>query len=280
MKFHFIYTFFALTLAAVLFMGTGSGAGANQSVDLTGSPLGGGVFCSLCHGGGSFAPTLAVQVLDNGTPVTAYEPGKTYTLRTAITAGSGTPARYGFMAVALTGATNQGAGVFGTPPAGMRKTTISNRVYVEHNTPSMANTFEVEWTAPAAGTGDVRFYSAGNATNNNNGTSGDNAVRLTTPLTLTEMATSNLSTTELFRQLSAWPNPVSNQLNIRIVTANSGLYRMDVLDAQGRWLRSEQVQLAAGENNLRRDWNDATPGVYFVQFSDGEGLATLRVLKR
>lgn len=277
MKFHFIYTFFALALTASLFMGSATGAGANQSIDLTGSPLGGGIFCSFCHTGGSFAPTLAVQVLDNGTPVTAYEPGKTYTLRTAITASA---ARYGFMAVALTGPTNQGAGAFGTPPAGMRKTTISNRVYVEHNTPSISNTFEVEWTAPAAGTGDVRFYSAGNATNNNNGITGDNAVRLATPLTLTEMATSNLSTTELFRQLSAWPNPVSDQLNIRIVTANSGLFKMDVLDAQGRWLRSEQVQLAAGENNLRRDWSDATSGVYFVNFSDGEGQATLRVLKR
>jgi|APTNR8051073442_1049403.scaffolds.fasta_scaffold00694_19 hypothetical protein len=280
MKFHFIYTFFALALAAYLFMGSATGAGANQNVDLTGSPLGGGIFCSFCHMGGSFSPTLAVQVLDNGTPVTAYEPGKTYSLRVAITAGSGTPSRYGFMAVALTGATNQGAGAFGTPPAGMRKTTISNRVYVEHNTPSVSNTFEVEWTAPAAGTGDVRFYSAGNATDNSNSITGDNPVRLTTPLTLTEMATSNLATTELFRQLSAWPNPVSDQLNIRIVAANSGLFKMDVLDAQGRWLRSEQVQLAAGENNLRRDWSDATPGVYFVNFSDGEGQATLRVLKQ
>jgi len=280
MKFKFIYTSFALALSAYLFMGSANGAGAAQNIDRTGSPLGGGTSCSFCHNGGSYSPSLAVQVLDNGTPVTVYEPGKTYTLRTAITAGAGTPSRYGFMAVALTGATNQGAGVFSTPPAGMRKTTISSRIYVEHNTPSMANTFEVEWTAPVAGTGDVRFYAAGNATNNNNGITGDNAVQLTTPLTLTEMATSSLSATALFRQLSAWPNPVSDELNIRIVTANSGLFKMDVLDAQGRWLRSEQVQLATGENNLRRDWNDATPGVYFVQFSDGEGLATLRVLKR
>lgn len=280
MKFQFIYTFFALALGAYLFMGSANGAGATQSIDLTGSPLGGGIFCSFCHTGGSFSPSLAVQVLDNGTPVTAYEPGKTYSLRVAITAGAGSPSRYGFMAVALTGATNQGAGAFGTPPAGMRKTTISNRVYVEHNTPSMANTFEVEWTAPAAGTGDVRFYSSGNAANNNNESTGDNAVRLTMPLTLTEMATSNLSTTQLFRQMSAWPNPVSDELNIRIVTAKSGLFKMEVLDAQGRWLRSEEVQLAAGENNLRRNWNDATSGVYFVQFSDGEGVATLRVLKR
>ncbi|NUO00698.1 MAG: T9SS type A sorting domain-containing protein [Saprospiraceae bacterium] len=280
MKFQFIYTFFALSLGAYLFMGSGTGAGANQSIDLTGSPLGGGVFCSFCHSGGNFSPSLSVQVLDNGTAVTAYEPGKTYTLRVAVTAGAGSPLRYGFMAVALAGATNQSAGTFGTPPTGIRKTTISNREYVEHNTPSLANTFTIDWTAPAAGTGDVRFYSAGNATNNNNGSSGDSAVRLTSPLTLTEMTTSNLPTTELFRQLSAWPNPVSDELNLRIVTANSGLYKMDVLDAQGNRVRSEQVQLAAGENNLRRDWNDSAPGVYFVQFSDGEGLATLRILKQ
>jgi len=280
MKFRFIYTFFALAAGAYLFMGSATGAGINQSLDLTGSPLGGGIYCNFCHGGGSFSPSLSVQVLDNGSPVTGYEPGKTYSLRVAITAGSGTPARYGFMAVALTGATNQGAGTFGTPPAGMRQTTISSRVYVEHNTPSSVNTFQVEWTAPAAGTGDVRFYSAGNATNNNDETTGDNAVRLATPLTLTEMPTSNLSTTQLFQTLSAWPNPVNDALNIRIVSSRGGLFKMEVLDAQGRWLHSEQVQLAAGENNLRRDWSDATPGIYFVQFSDGEGQATLRVLKR
>ncbi len=280
MKFRFIYSFFVIAAGAYCFMGSATGAGVNQSVDLTGSPLGGGVFCSLCHNGGSFAPSIAVQVLDNGSAVTNYEPGKTYTLRVAITAGAGSPSRYGFMAVALAGANNQGAGTFGTPPDGIRQTTISNRVYVEHNTPSIGNTFEVEWTAPAAGTGNVRFYASGNATNNNNSSAGDNAVRLTTPVTLTEMTTSSVPSTQLFEQVSAWPNPVDKELNIRMVSSSSGRFKMDVMDVQGSLMRSEEVLLSAGENNLKRNWSELASGVYFVRFSDGMAMTTLRILKQ
>lgn len=280
MKFHLIYTSFAVALGAFLLLGNSSGPGFVQNADRTGSPLAGGIFCSTCHSGGNFAPSIAVQVMDDTVAVNSYEPGKTYTLRVAITAGNGTPARYGFQAVALTGATNLNAGDFGTPPAGMRISTVNNRKYAEHNTPSVSNTFEVEWTAPAAGSGDVRFYSAGLANNNNSNTTGDNAVRLTSPLTLTEMAPSSTSDLTLFEAFSAWPNPVNSALNIRIAAENSAVYRMQVLDVKGNLLRTEQVQLTAGENNLNRNWSDLASGVYVVQFSNAEGTTALRVVKQ
>lgn len=85
--------------------------------------------------------------LDAGTPVTQYLPNKSYTLRVRLTAGNGSPSRYGFQAVALTGTANSAAGTFGTAPTGFRKTTIVGRTYIEHNTPRTMNTmsgFSVE----------------------------------------------------------------------------------------------------------------------------------------
>ena len=45
--------------------------------------------------------------------------------------------------------------------------------FIEHSRASTVNSFDIDWTPPAAAAGNIRFYVAGNATNSNNASSGD-----------------------------------------------------------------------------------------------------------
>lgn len=179
MKLRFIYFAFAAGLVVFLLQSASSGRafGAGGS-DRTGSPVSSGS-CTGCHSSpGSFGTTtVSVQVLDGATPITSYVPGQTYTVQTTITAGSGSPGRYGSQVVALlSGAGNPQAGSFGTPSTiGTRISTLNGREYFEHgNGSNTTGVFTAPWTAPAAGSGAVTLYGIGMAANNNGGVGGDN----------------------------------------------------------------------------------------------------------
>ena len=167
MKLKTTLTFFSLLTITFLLMNNAAGPGEVQGKDRTGSPLSEGA-CNVCHNDGAFNPAVSVELLKDNQPVDKYQPGETYNLKVTISPGQGDPPAFGFQAVALSGSNNDNAGSWGTPPTGIQTVTVDNRDYVEHSTPSSSNnSFEVEWTAPQAGTGEVRIYAAGNAVNLN-----------------------------------------------------------------------------------------------------------------
>lgn len=165
------------------------GPGTNGAGDRTGSPLSGGGSCANCHGGGSFSPAIAITVLDGTTPVTSYVPGNVYTVRFTVTGGA---PRYGFQGVALTTA-NNAAGTLNSPGANTQVTSIGGIPYVEH-TSAVATTgiFTSQWTAPASGTGSIKIYGRGLASNSNGSTGGDNASS-SVNITLTETIPTTIS---------------------------------------------------------------------------------------
>jgi hypothetical protein len=129
-----------------------------------------------CHGGGSFAPTFNVGLLDNtNTVVTNYTAGANYTLRISIIATVGTP-QYGFQTTSVKSADNTNLNTWGVSlPAGVANVLLasSNRNYVEHNTLLSSGIIDIPWTAPAANYGAVKFYTAGNAIDGTGGTGND-----------------------------------------------------------------------------------------------------------
>lgn len=161
------------------------GAGTGGLGDRTGGPLASGT-CATCHSGSFYSTLATIQLLDGtGSPVTSYTSGQSYTIRTTVVAGSGSPSGYGSQTVALTSANaNAGSMTSATTPF-TQIVTVSGRNYMEHLNPSVTGVFEVSWTAPVAGTGDVTLYGIGLAINGNGGTSGDQASSTAT-LTLTE----------------------------------------------------------------------------------------------
>lgn len=278
MKFRIIYTSFALAAFSLLWMNNSTGPASVQGLDRTGGPLSPGP-CQTCHNSGAFSPTFTLQILDGDAAVSEYEPGKTYKLRVQVSA-TGNPAGYGFQAVALTGAGNAQAGAFMNPPPGIKITPLNGRQYAEHSMRSNSNTFEIDWEAPEAGTGDVRFYSAVVAANGLAGSGGDGSTFLTNPATLTEGVASSAEDNELFEAFRIFPNPVEAQLNLRFQSRQAGEYQLRIVNLQGQGLLERRIEVAAGEMVQGLDVGSLPAGLYTVQLTDGDRVSSRKMVKR
>jgi PKD repeat protein len=131
--------------------------------------------CVDCHSGSVNDGTLVnnLVMMEDGTTnvVTQYTPGQTYLLTLAVNA---TSTKKGFQTVALKTSDNTQAGSMIAVSGSTAVATFQGRTYVNHITASTsAPVFSFKWTAPSIDVGDVKFYLASNATNNNGNTNGD-----------------------------------------------------------------------------------------------------------
>lgn len=167
-----------------------------------------------CHGTNSYDPSLTVEVSDSdGNLVTEYTLDQSYTVKLSITAGSGTPIGYGFQMVSLDGNDNAYNAWSTDLPGGTQVVELSNgREYFEHFTRLPDNTFEIEWTAPAANQGDITFYAAGIAANGNGNTGGDGGANTT--FTLSSPVMTDVSETFDDVNVALYPNPTSEFLTL------------------------------------------------------------------
>lgn len=273
-----LYTFSAVATAVLLWIANAAGPGNVQGLDRTGSPLSPGA-CDACHSGGNFAPSITAELLDGGSPATHYQANKSYTLRVRVTAANGTPSRYGFQAVALTGAGNSGAGTFGANPTGFRKTVITNRTYVEQSTPRTSNTMEFSWTSPATLGEEIRFYAAGLASNNNNSSLGDAGASLSAPLVISPLVSSSQEYAAGPFSIKVLGNPVGEHIRINMEVENAGDYRFSLTSLNGHTLWNRAMKLSQGVHPLSFGAEDLPKGVYILQVSDGKNTGGLKLLK-
>lgn len=278
MKSSILYTLFGLFFVAFLLQSSSGGAGRNQNEDRTGSPLsdGGNTTCALCHSGGSFSPSLKINLLDSGNPVTTYEPGKTYKLKVEVNHTGAT--RFGFQAVALAGAANANAGTYGTAPTGFQVSTVNNRKYAEHSTSASSNSMEIDWTAPVKGTGDVTIYAAGIASNNNRNTSGDSPANAL--LKLPESIPSSTAD-QLIAQssLQVLQNPVAETISLSLNSATNQRSELQLTSLSGQVIRRQTLELIPGENYFEFQASDLLPGAYLVSLRHNAGATTAKILK-
>jgi hypothetical protein len=133
----------------------------------------------------SGAGRVKIELLD----ASSYTPGTQHRLR--ITVEDPSASRWGFeLSARITGQTQKAGDLAVADGTITRSDTAGGYQYITQNgagtragTPASAS-WEVFWTAPSAGTGNVTFYAAGNAANRNFSTSGDNIY--TTSLTVSE----------------------------------------------------------------------------------------------
>ena len=282
MKLKNIYKLFALAVLFVTLQSRSTGPAGTANLQVSGAPGSSGSMGTCanagCHVAGAFNPSASIQLLDGTTATTVYQPGKSYKVRVAFTAGSGSPARYGFQAASLNSANNQ-SGEWGNVGAGKQAVTLAGRSYVEHSIPSSSNSFEMEWIAPGAGAGDVTFYSAGIAANNNGGTSGDGTAA--TSLTVGEDPVNSIS--ELNRntmQMEAIPNPVQENLNLQIFSRSVGSHKVSVMDITGHVVRTLPVDIQPGQQTLNIDVASLPSGIYVVQLVGESHSAAIQIIKQ
>lgn len=178
-----LLSFFLLGALYVILSSRSAGVASQLNDDKTGAPGTGGATCGNCHSGGAYGTvSVNIQLFTQGTttPVPAYTPGTTYDMRVTIQSSAGSPPAYGFQLTCLTTAGNTPVAGYSNLATNVKQKavttgTFNGRTYVEQNGVTANNQFNFRWTAPAAGTGSVTFYSSGNAVNNTGSTAGDNS---------------------------------------------------------------------------------------------------------
>jgi len=152
----------------------------------TGAPAMGGKnaeqLCTSCHGGHTVNTGGSVTLVN---PPAYYVPGTVYTLTLQVES-SGTAAnsgrKWGFQLTAINAGDGTGAGTFANVSGqgtmiGTGSGSFATRQYVEvsggnHAGAASPVSWQVQWTAPNPGVGEVQFHFAGLAANGS-GSSGD-----------------------------------------------------------------------------------------------------------
>ncbi|MFK7908348.1 MAG: choice-of-anchor V domain-containing protein [Chitinophagales bacterium] len=133
--------------------------------------------CAQCHSGSSGGGGSVTLLVDGSSAPGTYVAGQVYSMTVEIE--DPLSSEYGFQMVFLN-PSNAGpaTGGFSAIP-GTWLQMSGTKEYITHNTPktTAANTetatWVFDWTAPNPADGNITFYLAGNATNNNGSTSGD-----------------------------------------------------------------------------------------------------------
>jgi hypothetical protein len=248
MKKYYILTSIAFASVAVVLMSSSSG----RPDDRTGAPGSVGN-CGSCHSGGLQVTTVTIGATEKGqtTPVTKYQPGKTYSIGLVI---GGLSTTKGFQATVLD-ASNNKTGTTANASAGAKIITTNNRDIASHSAPSSTGLWAFDWTAPANPTGNVTIYAAGMAANGNGGDNGDKAA--TGSITLALDNSSGVSAVS--SNLEVYPNPCSNEIFLPANTQSA-----TVFSASG-----QKIEISIIENKINA--SSLSPGFYFVKGQTKEG---------
>ncbi len=277
MKLRIIYNLFFLALLAFVFQSRSGGPAMQAGLRVTGAPNEGTCANAGCHVTGAFDASMTIELLEGVNVVTEYEPGKSYTLRLAATAGTGTPSVFGFQAVSLDGSELQ-AGAWENLGADNHTINLAGNSYAEHSTPSADGTIEIGWVAPAENTGDVTIYASMLLANGNGNFQGDGGTN--SSLSLTEKDVSNtFSISRDYANLSVYPNPVQNELNLEITSRNTGNYSLRFLDVSGQIVRNEQIFINSGNNKKVFEVSELNKGFYIIQLCGEQHIASTEMLK-
>lgn len=288
MKSRLVSVLFLSAFALLVLSGNKNGRASFANAGNTGAPgdqsnpNGTPRTCNYCHTGSQITSTTSISVLDSaGNAVSQYAPGQSYTARVRINAATGNPQGYGFQMIALRNTDNTDLDGFTDVNPNNYKiatTTPNQRTYAEHDQVSTSNEFDVRWTAPAAGTGAITFYSAGNAVNKNNLSTGDGASW--TSLALTEAVVS--ATGEAVQAISGLkvsPNPLGESGVLNVSVQYAGRYRLSAADLSGRVVWEAFRDLPAGESLVPIGSGDWNTGVYVIGVSNGEDRASVKLVK-
>jgi hypothetical protein len=233
----------------------------------SGSPGDGGASCTQCHTG---TAQQATGWITSNIPASGYVPGQTYTI-TATGTHNGVQ-KFGFELTAED-ADAAKKGTFIITNAAQTKL-VNGAKAVTHtsggNTPSgNSKTWTFDWTAPAAGTGQVTFYGAFNAANGNGSTSGD--VIYLSATAFNEFTTSISDAGMASGSLRVFPNPFTDF--IRISTEKAGEIREIRISASNGAVIFDLSSPI--DDELTVYTSDYPKGTYILQilFRDGSSLS-------
>lgn len=274
MKSKFLLFLLAICGGTLLFWSNSGGAAASGNGNRTGSPGAGN--CASCHSGGSFNPATTIDITDaQGNSVTTVMADSVYDITVTVSATSGTPTGYGFQAIIIDASDDESTGTLRTAGTGVQFISISgtNNEVAEHTATSASGSFSFSWQAPTtAGGSSFEIYAYGNAVNGNSGTTGDAATGDNITLDFVAAQPSSLEN-QLQDEVAVtlFPNPVVNQLNVKMEAELEAAYSLRIFGTNGQEIRNQQVQAFNGENQFQIDVTDLSVGAYRVVLQDEDG---------
>ncbi len=258
------YTFYLLLLSLPVLMLLFTGYSAGQTaIQATGSPGDSNTTCALCHTGN--ADYGAVAAITTTIPDSGYETGTTYDITMSINT---TQVRNGFQLTAEDADANK-VGSFSTS-TNDSQVANANHLVTHTATGNMQTTWTFQWTAPADNVGDITFYAATNASNNNGAETGDQIV-----LTNMTVSHSNLGINDpVLMSVKTYPNPVVNTLQIEAPGINNAV--LEITDMEGRQVYTKTL------TNQHSDIDVTTlqSGVYIVSIQEGNKTGTAKFIKK
>jgi hypothetical protein len=277
MKIKLLLFTFALATTGLLLMSNSGGRATTGNGDNSGAPSAN--TCAQCHNSGAFNSSVSVEVFEEGTStaVSDYLPGIVYDVKVKVSADAGASG-FGSQTTVLD-ANNAPIASFSAPSANSQLTTLaSGRQFLEQSSTG-SDEFTAKWTAPAAGTGSVTFYAAGNAINGNGATSGDGASN--TSFTLAEdLSSSNQSVNQLKVSMKAFPNPVQDILNIETIGSTDGEHSLMITNMVGQVVHQSVVNLDLGMDLTQVDVQQLPKGMYSVSLAQANKIATITIIKQ
>ena len=217
---------------------------------------------SGCHSGTASVNDGKFSITLNGQPLSgfSYVPGTTYSMNLVLDNG-GTSPIYGFQLCALSGVVSAGT-LAVTNTANTKINTLSGITYIGHNAANANNNWTFNWTAPAAGVGNVTFYYSGVSGNGNNSDSGDMIYK--SSATISELV-SSISEWNGVQQIRLFPNPVQHRLQVSWEQSEAEAISLVLLSADGRVCREQKAE----GTEASFDVENLPAGLYFVQITNG-----------
>lgn len=239
---------------------------SNGKAGKTGSP--GEADCTSCHAGTVNSGGGSVLITSPDLVGWAYTPGQTYQINVTVSQTSIPLFSFGFEALDASGA-NAGTLVITNSTETQIKTftvspNIRNNVVQKSNgglTPN-SHTFSFNWVAPNTNIGNVTFYVAGLACNNDGGTSGDFTYTSTQTVTF---GTSVTDTKIENIKLSIYPNPVSENAILQYQLSENSDVNFELVSITGKVIfvnSNYEESVGLHEHKLLLD--TLPKGIYFV----------------
>jgi hypothetical protein len=275
-----------LPLALLLIQATNNSGGPQQGK--TGAPGEGACSQIGCH------TSSILRIKDSSTTFTfspalvnnTYQPGTTYDV--AITIAYNQRSKFGFQATVLNSNNTKGGDLAkasatdNTTSLVIGSGTFANRQYIQHtnngNTGTNSRTWSFKWTAPAAGTGAVTFFTAMLAADGDGQSDGQDSTyrsRYTIGEAVASSVDPNLGNQIGFR---AYPNPANDYLNLDFKLEKAQDVQITMLNLAGQVVRTQTLEAIAGQQTHRLEVSGMNTGVYLLQVSVAGRSLTQKVI--
>lgn len=201
-----------------------------------------------------------------------YQPGDTISF--ALSVHDDTASRFGFELTVLNSDNERAGNIISVSDnSTIRIDDNNNRQYASHRIASENNLWTVQWVAPDSAVGEVSFYAAGNASNNDGEPSGDHIYTDTGTLSA---VTATTTYKPRYTALKLYPNPAKNIVKIKMDDLFfSGRVRCNIYDLQGNRMLTQVLKAQLSTINVQH----LDEGQYLVALDNGIEVITKKLMK-